>query len=766
MTGGGTGAYRDRVQWAGQLTSQAPAHARLVGGAQCLTAAVALAFVLTTLGWRSGFDPLLDGWLQGSGYVLCAVLAALRPALSRRGRLLWSLVAVALACRALAFGTFLGYVRRQDPVPYPSIADVGWLACTLLLCAAMVVFARSRFERLTWPLVLDGVVGACLVGAAAWAVLPGAIDSLTSSATPESAIVANALYPILDVALVLTVLGVLVGYRWQAPPGMWTFAAGVVALAVQDSVYLALLAEGAFRPATPLSGLGMLATLTIAFAPWAPRGSGRARPQHLPGLVVPAVLSGLCVVLLVLAAVYDLPLPAVALAAFGLLATIARTLISFHGLRQLSVVRREARTDDLTGLANRRAFYEALDRALRNRAPGRSMAVLVLDLDGFKDVNDSLGHHRGDELLSLVAPRLQLVMRDQDLVARVGGDEFGVLLENADAEAAGEVASRLRSAARGPYALAGRTLVVGMSAGIAVWPQDGSDGSELLQRADTAMYAAKDERSGQSYFRPDYHRASQARLESVAEMRDAIEQGQFVLHYQPKVQLQDGSWEGVEALVRWQHPTQGLLPPAAFLQQAESGDLMRMLTSSVLEQAVDQWVAWHHSGIDLSIAVNLSVSDLLNREFPDQVAAVLADRAAPGQALVLELTEDLLLADPGRGHWVLRELVGHGVRVQVDDYGTGFSTLGYLRDLPDLDGLKIDRSFVGAIATDRRSAAIVESTVSLAGALGLELIAEGIEDGGARDRLLELGVQLGQGWLFGRPAPADRLFDLAGAPRP
>jgi diguanylate cyclase (GGDEF)-like protein len=595
-------------------------------------------------------------------------------------------------------------------------------------------------------------------------VLPTAYRSLTPTSTPRSAVVVNALYPVLDIGLILGVLGILLGYRWLAPPGMWTFGAGVVGLAVQDAAYLAVLAEGAFHPGTPLSGLGLLSTATIAFAAWAPRGAGRARTRYLPGLIVPAALSGLCVVVLVLAAVYDGPLPAVSLAAAGLFLTIARTLMSFHGLRQLSAVRREARTDDLTGLANRRAFYEALERALRHRSESRPMAVLMLDLDGFKAVNDSLGHHRGDELLGLVAARLQMVMRDRDMVARIGGDEFGVLLADADGELADDVAKRLRAAARGPFTLAGRSLVVGISAGIAIWPQDGREGTELLQRADTAVYAAKDDRVGQSFFRPDYHRAGQARLETTEELREAIAQGQFVLHYQPKVRLSDGGWNGVEALARWQHPSQGLLPPAAFLQQAESGGLMHLLTADILGQAIDQWVAWKQAGTPLSVAVNLSVSDLLNRDLPDEVAAVLAERGAPGAALVLELTEDLLLADPARGHGVLKELVAHGVRVQVDDYGTGFSTLGYLRDLPELDGLKLDRTFVTHVVSDRRSAAIVESTVSLAGALGLELIAEGIEDEEARLRLIDLGVQVGQGWLFGRPTPAEQLFELAGAP--
>ena len=739
-------------------TTPAPRHRGLLLVVQGALLAVTAVFTASTFWPREGFDPLLDGWLQGTGYVLCSLLVVLRPTLSSVDRTVWTLVAAGLVARGAAFVLFLSVVRHLDPQPYPSVSDAGWLLSAGLLIAALLVFAASRFGRLPWTLALDGLVGAFAVGGLAWLVLPGTLDGLNSPGVSAAALWTNSLYPVTDVVLLLGVLGVLVAFRWHAPPALWLFGAGAVGQALLDVIFLYQVSQGTFRPATPLSALSLGATAVMAFAAWAPPGRIRpGRNAYLPSLLVPAALTAVCLALLVWAAFEPVPPGAVVLSAAGVAAALARTVLGFHDLRQLSVVRREARTDDLTSLANRRAFNEALNRALAQRSPQQPLALLVLDLDGFKAVNDTLGHHHGDELLRLVAPRLQLVMRPHDLVARIGGDEFAVLLDGADADAAAEVAGRLRSACRGPYAVGGQSLTVGVSVGIAVFPEDGTASSELLQHADSAMYAAKDERTGQSFYRADYQAASRARLETTAELRAAIADGELVLHYQPKVALDTGRVVGVEALVRWQHPERGLLLPYAFLPQAEAGGLMRELTMSVLQAALDQWSQWAAEGIDTTVAVNLSVSDLLDRTFPDQVARALRQHGAPGEALVLELTEDLLLADPARGHAVIEALTAQGVRVQVDDYGTGFSTLGYLRDLRALHGLKLDRSFVTPLADDDRVRAIVQSTVQLADSLGLELVAEGVETEDVREWLRDMGCAQAQGYLFGRPAPAGKI---------
>jgi diguanylate cyclase (GGDEF)-like protein len=745
-----------------RLASSAPPGSRkVVNAVQVGVSVVVVAYAISTMTGRqdAGFNPLLDGWLQVSGYVMCAVLIAMRPALSSLHRRLWVLGALAIAFRSAGFVAFVPWLRTLDPVPYPSLADVGWLGMYVFVAIGLADLARTRFLRITSALAFDGLIGAAATAGVAVAVLPGDVRELNASHAShasDAAVAVNALYPVLDVGVLILVLGMLIGFHWRPPRAMWVFGVGVSLFAITDAVYVHELARGAYRPGGLLSALSLIGTAIVAGSAWTPVGEiRRGGRDYLPGLVVPSGLTLVCLGLLVRAAFVDTPTATVILATVGMAGAVIRTALSFRDVRHLAEARRESRTDDLTGLANRRSFNEALAKAMRGRPSTDPLAVLLLDLDGFKDVNDSLGHHRGDELLTLVAPRIEIAVRPEDRVARIGGDEFAVLLEGVDGALAADVAERLRSTCRGPFTLASRSITVGVSVGIARFPDDGIDSNELLQHADMAMYAAKDERSGHSFYRPEHHIASEARLEGIAELRGAIESGQIILHYQPKVDLRTGAIFGVEALVRWQHPSQGLLPPVAFLQQAESGGLMRQLTMHVLERAVVQWSRWHGAGVETSIAVNLSVGDLLDRQFPAQVVALLEAHDVPGRAILFELTEDLLLADPTRGHAVIAELLRHDVRVQVDDYGTGYSTLGYLRDLPELGGLKLDRSFVTNLPQDERSVAIVESTIALAASLGLELIAEGVETAEARDKLLELGCHLAQGYYFSKPVPAD-----------
>jgi EAL domain-containing protein (putative c-di-GMP-specific phosphodiesterase class I) len=309
--------------------------------------------------------------------------------------------------------------------------------------------------------------------------------------------------------------------------------------------------------------------------------------------------------------------------------------------------------------------------------------------------------------------------------------------------------------------------VIAPSVGIALVPGDGREPVELLQHADLAMYEAKATRSGHALFSRAQHPASRMRLETTERLRRAIHGGELVVHYQPQVSLRTGAVTGVEALARWKHPEAGLVPPSGFLHQVESGGLMPLLTAVVLQQAIGQAAEWNAAGRRLTMAVNLSVTNLLDPHFPDQVVDLLAGSGLPHGTLELELTEDLFMADPARARTAIARLLEAGVSLVVDDYGTGFSSLGYLRDLRDIRGLKLDRSFVTKMDGDPRAAAIVESTIGLAHALGMHVIAEGVETTTVRDRLAGLGCELAQGFLFSVPLPADELdLDLTGAARP
>jgi diguanylate cyclase (GGDEF)-like protein len=417
--------------------------------------------------------------------------------------------------------------------------------------------------------------------------------------------------------------------------------------------------------------------------------------------------------------------------------------------------RRLAREDALTGLANRTSFLELAGDAL-DRRPALA-AVLLLDLDRFKDLNDSLGHQAGDLLLREIGPRLRRALPENAVLARLGGDEFAALLAPLEsAEAAEAVARRILAALAEPVQVEGIAVVAEASVGIAVYPRDGEDAAALLQHADVAMYAAKESRAGVAAYRPETDRSSHERLLVLAELREAIANDELVLHYQPKVALSDGRTVGVEALVRWEHPRRGLLGPDHFVGLAEHTGLIGPLTAWVLTRAMRDARHWWDAGAHVGVAVNLSVANLVDPELPGLVARLLGETRLPPSAIELEITESVLMTEPARALRTLSLLRSMGVSIAVDDYGTGHSSLAYLHQMP-LDTLKIDRSFVASLGEE--GDVIVRSTVDLAHNLGLRVVAEGIEDPETAATLRELGCDLGQGFHYARPVPLAAVMD-------
>jgi diguanylate cyclase (GGDEF)-like protein len=416
----------------------------------------------------------------------------------------------------------------------------------------------------------------------------------------------------------------------------------------------------------------------------------------------------------------------------------------------------QALHDPLTGLPNRRYFSENLDGAIDHaRASGEPVAVLLLDLDRFKEVNDTLGHPSGDRLLREVATRLLDSVRDTDTVARLGGDEFALLLPGvAGAEVARAKAEDLLSGVAQPYQIDGLTLEVDGSIGIALFPHHGHDAATLMQRADVAMYAAKETHTGCQVYSPGRDHNSAERLALAAELREAITNHALEVHFQPFVDLSTGQVRGAEALVRWKHPTRGMLPPDEFIPIAEHTGLIRPLTMFVLVQALRRRQAWAEAGYDLSISVNVSMRDLVDANLPQKVAEILAVAGTLPEALTLEVTESQLMSDPERCSGVLRELSEMGVRIAIDDFGTGFSSLVSLRSLP-VDVIKVDKSFVLHMATDDNDDAIVRSTVDLGRSLGLRVVAEGVENEVTVQKLRQYGCHDMQGYYLSRPLPAD-----------
>jgi diguanylate cyclase (GGDEF)-like protein len=429
-------------------------------------------------------------------------------------------------------------------------------------------------------------------------------------------------------------------------------------------------------------------------------------------------------------------------------------VLTYREVRALADVREQALTDELTGLANRRH----LDQRLRElEESGQPFGVLLIDLDRFKEVNDSFGHGVGDDLLVAVAGRMTgEVDAAGGLLARMGGDEFGVVLPGADAAACSRVAASLHAALVESFAVGGMALHVEASLGVAVSPEHGTDAGELLRRADMAMYVAKRGHLGSHVFERGTEDDALVRLQTLEELRSALSRDEVVAHYQPQLDLRTGHILGVEALARWQHPERGLLGPGAFIDVAEQAGLVGPLFVRIARCALTDARRWLDRGLALEVSVNVSAHEVQDPTFPDTVASLLAEAGLPGSVLKVEVTESVLVSNPEHGRVVIDRLRDLGVRLSLDDFGTGYSSLSYLPSLP-VQELKLDRSFIASLLTDPRTAAVVRSTLDLAHQLGLESVAEGIEDPEALGLLADWGCDVAQGYYIAKPMSADHL---------
>ena len=421
-----------------------------------------------------------------------------------------------------------------------------------------------------------------------------------------------------------------------------------------------------------------------------------------------------------------------------------------------------ATTDSLTGLVNRVMFHERFEQSLQAHVDAQTkVALLLMDLDHFKEVNDTLGHGAGDRLLRELGGRLLATLAGAASVARLGGDEFAVLLAGCDVATAVAAAHRCLEVLETPFQIDNQTLTMAGSIGVAIAPDHGHDVGTLLRCADVAMYNAKRRRSGYALYTPADDQHSRSRLSMVTELQQAIQEGALRVYYQPTMNLQSGEVRGVEALVRWHHARHGLLPPDQFIPLAEQTGLIVPLTKWVLATALKQCRAWQDAGLHLAVAVNLSMRNLQDPHLPEVVASLLHSTGVEPHLLTLEITETMLMADPTCTLEVLARLDDLGVRLSIDDFGTGHSSLGYLKQLP-VDELKIDRAFVLDLDTRRstgmlKGRTIVRSVTAMAHALGLEVVAEGVESQDTFDLLGALRCNVAQGYFLSRPLPPDEL---------
>ncbi len=449
---------------------------------------------------------------------------------------------------------------------------------------------------------------------------------------------------------------------------------------------------------------------------------------------------------------------------FGLLLVWASIIAIVAGAsqrlrRQAAEKEEQALSDDLTGLPNRTMFANLVESTIASVSRRKKMGVVMLmDLDRFKDVNDTLGHHNGDLLLQRIGSRLHSVLRETETVARLGGDEFAILLpEIADRQSVVPVVRRVLKVLEEPVVVGGLALQCEGSIGIAVFPEHGRTVDSVMRAADVAMYMAKENRSGYEFYdaRRHEHRHDAGRLALIGELRRAMDETELVLYYQPKVNMRTGRAEGVEALARWHHPERGLLSPDEFIPLAERSNLLRPMTLYLLDSALRQANAWRTRGLEVSVAVNLSMQNLIDLRLPNDLARLLTSWRLPPGSLELEITESTIMADHRRAMTILTRLNKMGVALSVDDFGTGYSSLAYLQNLP-VDFIKIDKSFCISMGDDPGNATIVQSTIDLGHNLGLKVVAEGVESQEAYDKLAELGCDYAQGYFLSRPLAPDK----------
>ena len=734
--------------------------------------ALALVIYLASLiarDWNPNLPPaglwdFADGWGVFAFEMVAVGLLFARGFTRTSGRAIP--LVLGAAALAWALGDAILTSEGSNP-PTPSPADVFYLGFYPLAYTAVVLMLRREVRRLLPATWLDGAVAGLGAAAVCSAFAFNQIVQSLHGSTP-TAVAVNLAYPIGDAILLALVVGgtaILPGRRLP----WFLFATACAVNAVGDTFNLVSLSTTTSATTSALGSVfdGIawpIAILLISISVWVPGGKrDLLAGGKMPGFVLPGfgALAGL-VILFVGTLARHVNSVALGLATATLLVVGLRLGLSVRGLRALTEERhRQAVTDELTGLGNRRRLAGLLDAYFADYAdpqtPTRDLAFLFVDLDHFKEINDSFGHSAGDELLRQLGPRLTGSLRASDVLVRIGGDELGAVLIDTDPAYAMAVAQRLTALIEQPFVLNAVSVHISASIGIAIAPTDASDSVGLMRCADVAMYRAKLGQRSFEIYQPDIDDGGN-RLVLVDELRAAVENEQLVLHYQPQVDLRNGETVAVEALVRWPHPRLGMIPPLEFLPLAEEAGLMGPLTRLVLEQALAQCAVWRAGGARLAVSANISSSNLLDPGFIDLVRAALRRHRVPASALVLEITETTIIRDFEGCKEVIDELRNLGVAVSIDDFGSGFTSLAYLGGLA-VSELKLDRTFIGGLTADGREqdVKLVRATVELGHALGLLVVAEGIETCAALEMLSLLGCDRAQGYFTGRPVPAHEV---------
>jgi diguanylate cyclase (GGDEF)-like protein len=684
--------------------------------------------------------------------VTAAGLVALRAYRLPAERSAWVLIAAGMASSAMGDVIYAAWVPQGQS---PSAADPAYLAYYPLVFAGLLLLIKSCLQRVPLSIRLDSLVCGLTVAAVAVALARGPIEAATTRAT--ATVLVGLGYPSGDLLLVAVAAGIIPILGWRNEFRWSLLVVGFIISAAADTVYLFETSAGAYRVGTSLDACWPVASLMIAVASWLPASHANLRPK--PGVssyVTPVICTA---VALGVAIVANERRIAVTLAALSLVAVAARFAVTFRDVSALAESHKQAMTDSLTGLGNRRALATALTAASDNEAAqaaeSRSRrALLLVNLDEFQEINDFAGRHVGDQLLCRIASRLSQSLRPRDQLFRTGSDEFAVLLaEGADLVTARAQAGTLVDGLRAPFALDQITVQVDASVAIALYPDHCSHQLELLNRVEKTMPYATAAATRIAVYDSASELVEQDDFDLVEDLRNALSSDELMCYYQPKIAADD-SIHSVEALLRWRHPRRGLLLPEVFLPAAERAGLMRQVANCVVNLALRQARSWHDHGINLTVAVNLSTTNLLDLGVVETIERLLRTYGLPASALIVEITESTLGTDSQRSRKTVAALRRLGVRISLDDYGTGWSSLARLQDL-SVDELKLDRVFVARLAEDPRSIAIVRSTVALAQSLGADLVAEGVEDVATLRALRQYGCDITQGYVHSPPLPMD-----------
>lgn len=671
---------------------------------------------------------------------LAAAAATLR---GRRTALLVLLCAVALWAAGSAQ---LNSSPNPDLTTFPSPGEWLFLGAYVGFAAYLLIDTAQRMTNslATWleTVVICGGTG-CVAGGL---LMSPAASKLGGSG---SALLLALVYPIADVMLGLLVVAQVVlraraGYRHSAflllAFGFWLFA---------DVQFITNLSRHTYD-----FGIINIACWGLGFALLVQHACTAASvaPDAVPRRQGPKLMIATAAIATIVLTLHPRGSVAMVLQVAALTTLVAaggRLALALRDANRATEAFALSRSDDLTLLPNRRAVVARLDSALQS---GEPLGLMLLDLDGFKDVNDTLGHTVGDRVLTLIAHRIREALPTEVFLARLGGDEFATVIPHDDEIELMETAQTILAAVREPMMLDGIKITADASVGITTRSQTDSDSVELLRRADVAMYQAKTSRAGALLYDALHDGFCRERLQIAEELRTGIAEGQLTLWYQPQINAATQQLCGLEALVRWNHPKQGVMSPATFLPAARKAGLMLQLSEAVGKLAIRDMRHWHERGLDVRIALNCAPAELLSGLFIPQLIEELDLAGINGDRIVIEVTEETFIAEPERARVILQEIRAHGLQISIDDYGTGFSSLSYLRDLP-VQELKIDRSFVSSVTDDQRSRMIVASTLQMAHALGLRAVAEGVENSATSAELVSMGADVLQGYHLSQPLP-------------